>query len=107
MYEVKGKKARLQILGSMGLRNDVVYPCGADLLVFPLQGRSDLDTFGLDIVARLKPKRVLLDHYDDAFAPATDQVKTEGFEKNVRELLGIPCRKAVAFEAVDIKGEES
>ncbi len=93
---------RLQILGSMNLRFDEAYPTGADALILPLQGRSDQDTYALKIVERLRPKRIFIDHYDDAFPPLTDNVDVSGFIKNVTEIYHIPCQALKVGERVEI-----
>lgn len=91
-YEILCQGKRIQIMGSMNLDDDTSYPTGADVLVLPLQGRNDQDEYALQFVERLKPKQVLLDHYDDAFCPLTDDIDTSGFVKNVQERFGISCR---------------
>ncbi|MCR4951559.1 MAG: hypothetical protein K6A40_09585, partial [Solobacterium sp.] len=78
-------------MGSMNLL-DEDYPEGADLLILPFQGRSDIDSFGEQIIRRLKPKTVLLDHYDDAFPPMSGTVETASFEALLKDRYGIPCR---------------
>ena len=90
-YEVACKGKRVQIMGSMNLDPAVEYPTGADVLVLPLQGRSDQDSYALQFVERLKPKAVLLDHYDDTFPPMSGEVDTSGFERNVEKRYGIYC----------------
>lgn len=90
-YEVRCEGRRIQILGSMNLDNSEDYPTGADLLILPLQGRSDQDTYALKIVDRLMPKAVLLDHYDNAFEPLTNSVDVSGFIENVTKFYHIPC----------------
>lgn len=91
-YEVSCKGKRVQIMGSMGLDSDTEYPTGADVLVLPLQGRSDQDSYALRFVERLKPKAVLLDHYDDAFPPVSGEVDTSGFIRKVEGQFGIFCK---------------
>lgn len=90
-YEVKVSGLRIQIMGSMNLDENVKYPVGADLLILPLQGRSDQDTYALQFVEKLKPKAVLIDHYDNSFPPISDTIDPTGFVKNVEERFGIPC----------------
>lgn len=90
-YEVSCKGKRVQIMGSTNLDSDTEYPTGADVLVLPLQGRSDQDIYALQFVERLKPKAVLLDHYDDAFPPISSEVDTSGFVRNVEGQFGIFC----------------
>ena len=91
-YELECGGKRLQIMGSMGLDPDEEYPTGADLLVLPYQGKSGPAEYAASLVGRLKPKAVLLDHYDDSFPPMTALVDTSEFEKLMREKYNIPCR---------------
>lgn len=96
-YEVTCGDTRIQILGSLNLAPDVTYPTGADLLVLPYQGRSDLEEYSLKLVRRLQPKAVLLDHFDDAFPPMSSAVDTTKFE-TILQQEHIPC-------CVPVKGE--
>lgn len=90
-YEVRAEGKRLQIMGSLALEEDAEYPSGADALVLPFQGRSGLDTYAMPFLERLKPRRVLLDHYDDAFPPVSGEVPTETFVRRAEMAFGIPC----------------
>lgn len=92
MYEVACGGKRIQVLGSLGLDRRTDYPTGADVLILPFQGRSDLEAYALGIVRRLKPRAVLLDHYDNAFPPISDDIDTEDFIKMLRQREDIPCR---------------
>lgn len=100
LYEILCADKRIQIMGSLNLSADVKYPIGADMLILPFQGRSDLEKFGLDIVRRLKPKKVFLDHYDDSFPPISDKISTKKFENILREQEKIPCRALEKGEIV-------
>lgn len=82
---------RVQIMGSMGLDPGVDYPTGADVLALPYQGRSDLTAWALELVRRLSPKAVVLDHYDDTFPPISGAVSLEGVAAALREELGVTC----------------
>lgn len=75
LIEAEGKK--IALLGSAGLDKATEYPTDADLLILPYQGRSDMAEYSLRLLSRLRPKRVLLDHYDDAFPPFTGKVDTQ------------------------------
>jgi L-ascorbate metabolism protein UlaG (beta-lactamase superfamily) len=66
-------------LGSLNLAADVKYPTGVDLLTLPFQGRSDLDTYTLKFIERLKPAALLLHHTCDSFPPVSSPVRTENF----------------------------
>ena len=78
-YEITAGGKRLQIVGSMGLREDVDYPTGADALVLAFQGTSDPSSTVAPIISRLKPKRILLSHYDDSFPPMSAKEPTDLF----------------------------
>ncbi len=70
-YEICAEGKRVFLLGSANCREDVAYPTGMDLLIYPYQGRSDMDTYSLRFLERFRPKRVMLDHFDDAFPPVS------------------------------------
>ncbi|MCD8029077.1 MAG: MBL fold metallo-hydrolase [Erysipelotrichaceae bacterium] len=78
-YEIESNGQRIQLMGSADLDNNIDYPKHADALILPHQGRSDIDKHNQRIVHILKPKRVLLDHYDNAFPPISSDVAVDGF----------------------------
>jgi len=49
------------------------------LMTLPFQGRSDLNTYTLNIINRLKPKALYLHHFDDSFPPVSDTMNTGSF----------------------------
>ena len=85
MYEVHAEGKRVQVMGSLGLQEDQEYPQGADLLILPFQGSEFLEAVALEVVERLQPKRILLDHFDDAFPPVSEHVDTRRFKKLMDE----------------------
>ncbi len=78
-YEIEVEGKLIQLMGSADLCDKVSYNTGADLLIIPHQGRNDIDEHNKIIVKTLKPKRVLLDHYDDAFPPFSATIPTDDF----------------------------
>ena len=70
-YLVEAEGKTLALMGSMNLRPEVDYPTGADLLILPYNGWEDNFPPAVGIVERLKPRAVLLDHYDNSFPPLT------------------------------------
>ena len=72
LLEADGKTAAL--MGSMNLRDEVEYPTCADVLVLPYNGWTDNLPPAVRTVERLKPKRILLDHYDNTFPPVSPPV---------------------------------
>ena len=102
-YEVQAEGKRVFLMGSLGLAEDVEYPTGADLLVLPFQGSRKLEETALGIVERLQPKRVMLDHFDDAFPPVSESVDTRLFKKRMDERFPqIPVVKPVYKKTVEL-----
>lgn len=81
-----GEKTAL-VFGSAGMTDGTEYPQGADLLVFPYQGRRRMDKELIPFLERLRPKRVAIDHFDDAFPPVSDSVDTSRFAATVGKYL--------------------
>ena len=79
IYDIMVRDERILLLGSLNLDEDTEYPKGADMLILPLQGRSDVSKYAMHIIDRLQPKKVLLDHFDDSFPPISSKVDTEQF----------------------------
>lgn len=75
-YELHTHDLRIQIMGSLALRDGVAYPTGADLLFLPYQGRSKLVDTAERILGRLRPKRILATHFDNAFPPLSQTIPT-------------------------------
>ncbi len=78
LYELRAEGRTVLVMGSLGLQENADYPVGADLLILPYQGCPDLEEEVLRIIRRLKPARVMLDHFDDAFPPVSRSVDTRG-----------------------------
>jgi len=70
---------RIFLMGSLNLDAETEYMPGADLLILPFQGRTDISSYAMPIVKRLQPKKILLDHFDDTFPPLTSSVDTNRF----------------------------
>lgn len=85
--EFRHEGKRIFVLGSAGLDENAVYPEGADLLVFPYQGRARMHRYMQPFLERLKPKAVMADHFDDAFPPFTHKINMKKFLPAVKEKL--------------------
>ncbi len=75
------------VLGSAGMEENVSYPQGADLLVFPYQGRSRMHKYMVKFLEAFRPKNVMADHFDDAFPPLTHRENMEKFAPTVKKIL--------------------
>lgn len=80
-----GKK--IMVLGSAGMDQNTVYPTGADLLVFPYQGRSKMHKYMLPFLEAFRPKAVMADHFDNAFPPFTHTINMKKFVPAVQDKL--------------------
>lgn len=88
-FEVTDGQKRVLLFGSAAMRPGVEYPRGADLLVFPYQGRARMDRELRPFLRALAPAAVTIDHFDDAFPPITCRVDTRRFLPTVqRDLPG-------------------
>lgn len=85
VYEVQAEGRKILLLGSMALDDAAEYPKGADLLILPYQGKRRPEEAACEIVSRLQPKRILLDHFDNAFPPASRDEDTRPFYRLLGE----------------------
>lgn len=87
VLEISDGEKKVTVLGSAGLDEGTSYPQGADLLVFPYQGRAGMHKYMKKFLRTFCPKAVMLDHFDNAFPPFTHTVKTEKFAQTLSETL--------------------
>ena len=85
IFDISAADQRVLLLGSLNLDEQTEYPIGADLLILPFQGRSDISKYALPFIERLQPKKVLLDHFDDTFPPVSSEVRTGPFISLMRQ----------------------
>lgn len=73
-YHIESGGKSISLIGSLSLRDDTEYPSGADALVLPYNCYGEIWPRAEEIIERLRPKRILLDHYDETFPPLTQPV---------------------------------
>lgn len=83
-YLLEAYGRRILILGSLSLAADVDYPTDADIAFFPYQGSEKLCAIASEIFDKLKPKAVLLTHFDDTFPPFSSEIDTSEFEDHMK-----------------------
>ena len=83
-FSVTAEGRTLLLFGSAGMAAGANYPQGADLLVFPYQGRARMDRALLPFLDALRPKAVAIDHFDDAFPPLCWVVFARWFTRMVQ-----------------------
>lgn len=100
--DVSDGERHIMILGSAGMDRETEYPTGADLFVFPYQGRMRMHRYMTRFLERFQPKAVMLDHFDDAFPPISGTVSTKKFlptlKKHLPEARGIVPREGEWYE---------
>ena len=87
------------VFGSAGMAEGEHYPQGADLLIFPYQGRAHMERELLPFLRALRPRAVAIDHFDDAFPPVSQRVDTGGFLPAVQGELP-SCRAYIPQENI-------
>ena len=75
-YFIKAEDKKILLFGSAGYDKNCVYPSDIDVLIWPFQGRTRLEKYSIEIIKRLNPKKVILDHFDNAFPPITNTINT-------------------------------
>lgn len=83
---------RLLHFGSLAMAPNVSYPQDVDLLCLPVQGHSRICDLAFKAVSRLKPRKVLFHHFDDAFPPLSQTI----------ELSGLVARLNAAFPELSV-----
>lgn len=82
--ELSGGSKTVMLLGSAGMDEATQYPTGADLFVFPYQGRAGMHRYMRPFLERFRPRAVMADHFDDAFPPLTHTISMKKFAPAVR-----------------------
>jgi L-ascorbate metabolism protein UlaG (beta-lactamase superfamily) len=91
IYEIEAGGKKVLHMGSMNLDPVEIYPTGSDLLTLPFQGRSDLNTYALKFIDKLKPKALYLHHFDDSFPPVSNTINTSSFTRSAAGVYpGLP-----------------
>lgn len=86
--EISSKGKKVMVLGSAGMdREGTSYPKHADLFVFPYQGRAGMHRYMIPFLEVFAPKKVMIDHFDDAFPPFTHAVDPKKFVPTVKKYL--------------------
>ncbi len=84
-FHLKVEGKQLLVLGSLAVDPEETYPEGVDVLILPYQGNNDLPARAREVLLRLKPKSVLLSHFDNAFPPMSRDVDLKPLKKMMQE----------------------
>lgn len=86
-YHIKAEEKNILLLGSLALDERTDYPKDIDVLVLPYQGSSSLQKKAMAIVRKIRPKIVILSHFDDAFPPISKSINPKKFRVAMRKRL--------------------
>lgn len=89
LYEVNVENKTIIIMGSLGIDKEVSYPSNVDLFVMPYQGKEDLLTPAKEVINVLKPKKILLSHYDNTFPPVSKDISTVEIIEKYKDIIPI------------------
>lgn len=87
VFSVTDGEKTAVILGSAGMAKGEDYPQNADLLVLPYQGKAAMHRKIAPFLDAFRPKKVMIDHFDDAFPPVSSRVPTKKFPAAVKKRL--------------------
>lgn len=73
------------IMGSFGTVPEEVYPKNCDMFVLPFGGCSGLWKLSASFIDYMKPKSIMISHYDNSFPPATKRVDAEGLMADINK----------------------
>lgn len=86
-YEIQHQDKNILIFGSLGWDEDFEYPQNPDLLVLAYQGRCDLEKGMEKLLEKIRPKALMITHFDDAFPPLSHTVNLDKFYPAARKYL--------------------
>jgi len=104
VFLIEAEGQRILHMGSLNLREDTGYPTDCDLLMLPYNGWEDNLPPAEKIITRLRPKKVILHHFDNTFLPITSDLNLDPIVKRFGDLIWIPdycvnCHEPRSFRA--------
>ena len=84
-YEIDVQGKKIFLTGSFREHPDGVYPENADLFILAHGGTVFMPENTKKFIAKYHPKKILVDHFDDAFPPLTRTVDVSRLKKTVNK----------------------
>ena len=84
-YEIDAHGKKIFLTGSFREHPDGKYPENADLFILAHGGTVFMPEKTKDFVKKYHPKKIMVDHFDDAFPPLTRNVDVGRLERTIRK----------------------
>ena len=85
MYRIENGGKSILLSGSFGTVDGVEYPQDCDMFILANGGNLSIPKLTKPFIESTHPKRVFVDHFDDAFPPVTKRVCVEKFRDKMRQ----------------------
>ncbi|MDD6021875.1 MAG: MBL fold metallo-hydrolase [Oscillospiraceae bacterium] len=85
MYKIENGGKSILLSGSFGTVDGVKYPEDCDMFILANGGNLSIPELTKPFIESIHPKRVFVDHFDDAFPPLTKRVCVEKFRDIMRQ----------------------
>lgn len=84
-YEIEAEGKKIFLTGSFREHPEEVYPENVDMMILANGGSVFVPEKTKDFIAKYHPKKILVDHFDDAFPPLTRNVSVKRLKKTVEK----------------------
>ena len=85
MYRIENGGKSILLSGSFGTVDGVEYPQDCDMFILANGGNLSIPKLTKPFIESTHPKRVFVDHFDDAFPPVTKRVCVEKFRDKMSQ----------------------
>lgn len=83
-YEIEAQGKKVFLTGSFREHPDEVYPEDIDLMILANGGSIFVPEKTKAFIDRYRPKKILVDHFDNAFPPVTRNVSVKRLQRSVK-----------------------
>ena len=84
-YEIEAEGKKIFLTGSFREYPDEVYPDDIDLMILAVGGSVLVPEKSKHFIAKYRPKKILVDHFDDAFPPVTRHLSTDRLRRTIKK----------------------
>ena len=84
-YEIEVEGKKIFLTGSFREYPGEVYPDDIDLMILAVGGSVLVPEKSKHFIAKYQPKKILVDHFDDAFPPVTRHLSTDRLRRTIKK----------------------